>query len=189
MAKKNLTNGPMHTRRPGEVVVVATPAHGHHRVAVGDPAFRQAYTDNPSHVIEPGVPTILPGRLFTGRDAPGSQLVATGQLEIVDADQGVLPQMIELSNSTERSMALFDRPPTPPRAVVIEGLESKYDVERSAAESILNLVERAGWSEEDAARTVKDEYLAAFRRSDGSVTRQSWVQLSQRIIASQKGRP
>ncbi len=75
-----------------------------------------------------------------------------------------------------------DHPSAPPRRVVVEGLQAKYATEWSVADSIYSLMYWCGWNENDASRTIIAEYLSAFERNDGSVFRQSWVELATTIM-------
>ncbi len=75
-----------------------------------------------------------------------------------------------------------DHPSAPPKADYVKGFEEKYRVEQSAAASIYELMQYAGYSEKDAAAIIVPEYFSAFERGDGSAFRQSWTELATRII-------
>ncbi len=178
---------PVYDRRPDEVVVEATPRHGHRAVLVPDPA-RQRFLDHPSYVVQPGTPTLLPGHLFKGPADDASLLVKDGQLGLLDADRGVLPEVVDPNSDPYRhAMVLRGRPPEAPRRVLIEGLTEKYAVEFSVGETILLLVE-AGWDEAEAAKVIRREYLDSFERQNGDATRRSWVALGQMLLKQTRHR-
>lgn len=173
--------------RAGEVVVIAKPPAGGQRVVfLVDRALRRGPMDLPSYVLQPGIPSILPGRLFiSGSD--GARMVRNGELEIVDQPRGVLPEVADLSDTALRAELRDGVRPGPNRQQVLEDLRGRYG-EWSLAGAILLLIEH-GWSEVDAAGVLVPEYKSAFERRNGDVTRQSWVRLAEKIIANneQKG--
>ncbi len=167
--------------RDGEVVVVAAqPASG--KVAfLANKALRRGPLHQPAYVLHPGVPYIVPAYLFAA-GADGAGMVRRGEVSIVDQTRGVLPEVTDLSDTHTRAELRDGVRPGPNRQQIITDLRGKYG-EWSVADCVYQLME-AGWTEDDAAGVVMPEYLAAFQRRDGSVTRQSWCELTQRILAN-----
>jgi len=168
--------------RPGEAVIVAAqPADGQKVVFVANKALRRGPMHQPAYVLEPGVPYILPAYLFAA-GADGAGMVRRGEVEIVDQTRGVLPRVEDIGDSNRRAEPRDGVRPGPNRQQVLNHYRQTYG-EWSVGECILLLVE-AGWTEEDAANVVIPEWKSAFERRDGSVTRQSWCELTQRILAN-----
>lgn len=164
--------------RPGELLVQTT---GGTVVFVGDGAPRggQLYC----YVVQPNTPTILRGPLFNDPRGDGAKLLKSGQLQRVDGDAGVLPTVENMSDTASVAVARDGKTSPPPRNQVLDMYRHKY-LDYSLGEAVLRLVEN-GWSEEDAAAILIPEYESAFERRDGSVGRQSWVLLAEKIIKNQ----
>jgi hypothetical protein len=165
--------------RPGEVLVHHT-ADKPVFVADGPPRLGQLY----AYVVQPNTPTVLRGSLFNDPRGDGYKLLKSGQLQRVDGDEGVLPTVENMSDNAAVAIARDGVTPAPPKNQTLDHFRHKY-LDYSLGEAIYDLMTKAGWSEEDAAQVLVPEYESAFERRDGSVGRQSWRLLAEKIIANQ----
>jgi hypothetical protein len=167
--------------QPHQVVVVAAePSDGTKKVFLPTPWRREAYTDLPAVVLTPGVPTLVDARVLA--EADGAKLLKRGVLRISDGSRGVLPELTDLQDTARRAELRDGKRPSPNRAEILNDFRQRY-IEHSLGECVLVLMEH-GWSEADAAAVLVKEYESAFLRRDGSVTRQSWVKLTEKILAN-----
>lgn len=174
---------PMFDAQPHQVVVVAAqpPDPNILRVFIAEPWRRVAFTDQPSIAIVPGIPTVVDAQVLAGRD--GAKLLKDGILRIADESRGVLPVKFDAQDTALRAELRDGQRPGPNHQQMLDHFRQKY-LEYSLGEAVLLLMEKAGWSEEDAAATLVPEYESAFERRDGSVRRRSWLVLAERIIAN-----
>jgi hypothetical protein len=181
-ATKKPKRAPKVSVRPGECVVEnVTDAV----IFVGDPALNGPNPlDNYAYVVDPGVRTIVPRRVFQYR-RDGYGFVKSGSLRVVDATEGKLAATVNVSDSHARAVAR-DGEWKPDRGQVLNGFKSKY-LEHSLGEAIFLLVE-AGWDEEVAAEILVREYDDSFIRANGDATRKSWVTLGQKLLEQSRER-
>jgi hypothetical protein len=168
------------TLRPGEGLCINPTDHV---VFVGDRNLNSVPLDNYGYAIQPGTPTILRRSIFADPRRDGAHLLQTGQLKPVDGEVGVIPEVVQLSDSTARAISRDGVAPPPPRNQILDAYRHRY-LDYSLGEAVLRLVEN-GWTESDAAAVLVPEYESAFERRDGSVGRQSWVLLAETIIKNQ----
>jgi hypothetical protein len=89
--------------RPGEVVVLVFK-----RTLIGDPRLNSTPMQNFGWPVVEGQPTILPMRLFlkTNPRLEGEWLMERGDVQIIDAERGVLSVPLDIGDHAARAAFL-----------------------------------------------------------------------------------
>ena len=161
--------------RPGEVVVVSS-----ERTLVYDPAMDRGYSTKHSYGIEEGVPTLLPYRCLLNKDHDGFEQERRGVITIrTDLKRGVMPEIVESSDSRARRTWIDGKEPGPNRAQRIDHVQGIV-IDRSLAEVIVNALD-AGVPEDKAFGVLCGVYDRAFITQ--TAFSRPWIEASQRLIA------
>ena len=173
-----LADLPLYERRPGDVVVIAS-----RRVLVGDRALNSPYTtENWLHAVETDIPTLLPYRLFRGRDDDGFRLERDGTLQVVEGERGVIPQVIDGRDGWAAQAFLTNERPRINRQQFIDHWQGIV-VDRSLAESIVMCLD-AGVPEDVAVGILVQTYDQSFLEQ--RATDRPWIAAAQSLMAQQR---
>lgn len=165
-----------HDRRPSEVVVENTTDSV---VFIGDPALNGPNPlDNLAYVVDPGVPTILPRRVFASR-RDGHTLRKSGALRLSDDTTGKVADVVNISDNRARALARDGESPPPSR----DELRSHWRgvlLDFSLADVVVDCL-LAGLPEEPTVGELVRVYDQSFLSQTASS--QPWIQRSRELIA------
>jgi hypothetical protein len=158
-------------RRPDEVTI---------RVLVDRPVFAcdiRLSSGNPysnyARVFYPGITYVVPKSAFgSGQDA--RQLLQTGELEIVEADRGEQPTIIDLADTALRALVRDGKRPTPSMGERIAHWNNFTAGERSLSEMLYRLIDVAGIPQEKVLPDLLECHRTSFLLRTAS--EQPWVQ-------------